>query len=229
MMADPPDTKRDFARLAAEYREGVKPSALALLANQLGVSPESLKRLGTGWAAERHAWAFPMRNAVGEVVGVRLRSASANKSAVRGGKEGIFIPADLPEGGRLLITEGPTDCAALLDLGFAAVGRPSCSGGSRHVVELVRRLAPADVVAVADRDWPGQRGADRLATVLVAYCPAVRVIVPPAPFKDARAWKVGGAMVADVVTAIDAAPVRRLAVSAERKGTRPCRASIAMG
>ena len=65
---------------------------------------------------------------------------------------------------------------------------------------------------MADGDAPGQRGAGNLAAVLLAYCPAVRIITPPAGAKDARAWKRAGATAADVQAVIDAAPVRRLAV-----------------
>jgi len=120
----------------------------------------------------------------------------------------------------LLIAEGPTDTAAILDLGFSAVGRPSCTGGVNLLVELVRTLKPSGVVIVADGDAPGQRGAETLATVLVAYSASVRIIAPPSGVKDAREWKRSGATSADVQQTIDAAPVRKLSVSTQmrRKG-----------
>jgi hypothetical protein len=203
----------DFAKLAAEYRAAVQPQALARLAASLGVSVESLGRLGIGWALAHRAWTFPMIDTAGAVLGVRLRCPDGRKLSVKGGKEGLFIPAAL-DGGRLLIAEGPTDTAALLDLGFSAVGRPSCAGGVRLLVELVKRLAVPEMVIVADSDPPGQRGANNLAAVLLAYCCAVRIIRPPDGIKDARGWKRAGATAADVQAAIDAAPVRRLAVKA---------------
>jgi DNA primase len=159
-----------------------------------------------------------MSDASGLVVGIRLRRPDGRKLSVRGGKEGLFIPADLPDGGRLLICEGPTDTAALLDLGFSAVGRPSCTGGTRHLVELVRLRRPSELVIVADGDGPGQRGAEGLAATLAAYCAVVRVITPPAPHKDARAWKQAGATAGDVVALIDAAPVRRLQIRTRKAG-----------
>ena len=58
----------------------------------------------------------------------------------RGGREGLFIPRDLDPAAGLWVVEGPTDCAALLGLGIEAVGRPSCSGGMRHLAGLARRL-----------------------------------------------------------------------------------------
>lgn len=122
---------------------------------------------------------------------------------------------DFSGGGRLLVCEGPTDTAALLDLGLSAVGRPSCSGGVKLLVELVKQRRPAEVVIVADGDAPGQRGAGNQAAVLVAYCAAVRIIAPPVGIKDAREWKRRGATAADVAAVIDAAPIRRLTI--ERK------------
>ena len=218
MMGQPGNGKADFAKLAADCRKAVRPEALGRLADSLGVSAASLGRLGIGWSTRRRAWSFPMREAQGQVVGIRLRLASGRKLSVKGGKEGLFVPEGLDLGGRLLVCEGPTDCAALLDLGFPAVGRPSCAGGARHVVALVRRLSVPEVVVVADGDAPGQRGADSLAAALVAYCPAVRVMTPPAGSKDVRAWKQRGATAADVQAAIDAAPVRRLEVRVRKAG-----------
>jgi hypothetical protein len=79
-----------------------------------------------------------MMDVAGRVQGIRLRFSNGRKLAVRGGREGLFVPSGLAATNQLLICEGPTDTAALLDLGFAAVGRPSCAGGTRLLVELLR-------------------------------------------------------------------------------------------
>jgi DNA primase len=158
-----------------------------------------------------------MTDAAGKLQGIRLRSASGFKYSVSGSRQGLFIPSDLPATELLLIGEGPTDTAALLDFGFSAVGRPSCTGGVRLLVELVRQRRRADVVIVADGDAPGQRGAGNLAAALLAYSLAVRIITPPDGIKDAREWKRRGATAGDVLAIIDAAPVRRLAISVSRQ------------
>ena len=207
----------DFDKLAANAQAAVKPEALGQLAGNLGLSVESLQRFGVGWSVRHRAWTFPMRKAAGDVVGIRLRFPSGRKLSVKGGREGLFIPEGLQPGGRLLVGEGPTDAAALLDLGFQAVGRPNSSGGVKHLCELVRRLHSADVAIVADSDSPGQRGAELLAATLAAYVPTVKVIAPPDGVKDARQWKRAGAKAADVRKAIDAAEPRRLAVSVTTK------------
>jgi hypothetical protein len=91
-------------------------------------------------------------------------------------------------------------------------------GGVNLLVDLCNCLQPAEAVIVADRDAPGQRGAENLSSVLVAYMAAVRVIVPPEGVKDAREWKATGATSADVMAAIDAAEPRKLAITTH--GTR---------
>jgi 5S rRNA maturation endonuclease (ribonuclease M5) len=212
----PASRRYDLAELAASYRDAVNPDRLNALARSLGLSAEALTALGIGWSAHYGAWSFQMVDLAGAVLGIRLRRPNGSKFSVSGGKEGLFLPV-LPDltGPRLLICEGPTDTAALLHLGFAnVVGRPSCTGGIKLLVELVRLRKPSEVVIVADADEPGRRGADNLASVLVAYVPAVRVLQPPAGIKDARAWLQAGATHRDVQEAIDAAPVRRLTVRA---------------
>ncbi len=210
---------RDFGAFARQCHLATLPPALGQLADTLGVTRQSLARLCVGLSPQHGAWTFPMSNPAGQVVGVRLRLPSGRKLSVKGGREALFLPDGLQPGGRLLVCEGPSDCAACLDWGLSTIGRPSCSGGIAHIVELVKRLQPADVVILADADPPGQRGAERLAGVLVAYVPGgVRVITPPREAKDARAWLRAGGTRADVLAAINAAPVRRLKVTTRKKG-----------
>jgi DNA primase len=159
----------------------------------------------------------------GAVRGIRLRRPGGYKFAVKDGRDGLFLPAGAEAaGGPLLICEGPTDAAALIDMGFGAgavAGRPSCTGGVKLLCELVRRRRPLEVVVLADGDEPGRRGAANLASVLLAYAPAVRVIAPPEGVKDAREWLRAGGTRRDAEAAIQAAPARRLSVRATvRKG-----------
>ncbi|MBN2448003.1 MAG: hypothetical protein JXO22_14830, partial [Phycisphaerae bacterium] len=190
----------DFGRLAEQYASAVTPSMLHALASRLGVAPEALARLRIGW--DGSAWTFPMSDSAGRVTGIRRRFLDGRKLSVKGGHEGLFVPTDLPADGLVLIAEGPTDTAALLTLGFDAVGRPSCRGGVGLVCDLVRDR-PA--VIVADGDRPGQLGAEILAVALAAQCPSVRVIRPPSGINDARAWLRSGATARHVRAVIDAA------------------------
>jgi hypothetical protein len=213
-------TRLDLAGLGERYLQAIRPDVLDRLANGLGLSIESMRRLRVGWSSEHLAYTFPMTDASGGVLGIRLRLQSGRKLSVCGGKDGLFIPSDLGEVGPLLICEGPTDTAAMLDLGFDAVGRPSCRGGTRLLVDLVQRRQATEVVIVADTDShdAGERGAENLAALLVTYAVSVRVIAPTYGCKDAREWKRRGATRGEVQSAIDAAPVRRLTIKTRKVG-----------
>lgn len=153
-------------------------------ARELGVSAESLQTLDCGWDGE--ALCFPMRNAFGDIVGIRRRFPSGKKLSWPGGKEGLFIPStnafsgNMSLNGRVLICEGPTDTAAMLTIGQYAIGRPSCVGG----VEWLRIVCEGlETIVVADNDPVGKRGAESLAVSL-----GCKWISPPVGHKDVRAW-----------------------------------------
>lgn len=205
---------RDLQTLADQYQEAVDPTSLSRLARVLGVTESGLRRLGIGWSGR--AWTFPMRNATGIVTGVRLRFPDGTKMAVKGGKEGLFVPRGLRDGTRLFISEGPTDTAALLDLGFDAIGRPSCTGGTGLIVRWVQQSLPTSIVICGDADGAGIRGASSLASALSVYCRSVWVITPPHPHKDAREWLTAGATPGEVLAAIEMAPTRAITVTTRR-------------
>jgi hypothetical protein len=208
----------DLGPLAADCRAALDPGRLYRLARQLGVRETSLTVLGIGWSEEYAAFSFPMVDLGGQVVGIRLRRPDGRKLAVRGGRDGLFLPSTKSADQRLVITEGPTDTAAALTLGYAHVaGRPSCMGGVKFLCALVRQRPLADVVIIADADEPGRRGANALASRLVGYTPAVRVIVPRR-YKDLRDFVQRGGTREQLEQVIATAPVRRLRVSAGRTG-----------
>jgi hypothetical protein len=134
-------------------------------AMSLGVDTDALRALGC--ARGGNAWAFPMTDADKRIVGIRLRDDRGNKWAVRGSRQGLFIPSpEAPERETLFILEGPTDTAAALTLGLHAVGRPSCMGSEAELARYVRRRRIARAVIVADNDAPGLRGAEKLKSQL---------------------------------------------------------------
>ncbi len=191
----------DWPALLRRFERDTRTADVERLAASLGVSPGSLLRLGIAWAAPHRAWAFPMCDAKHETVGVRLRADDGRKWAVAGSRNALLWPDDLAGGGPLLVCEGPTDTAALLDLGYDAIGRPSCTGAVEMVIEAVRALRRRDVVVVADADGPGIEGADRLAHALTGAGRRPKVI-QPREGKDARAWVRAGATRAVVDTVI---------------------------
>ena len=180
------------------WRDRTTPSQVAHLADSLGVDAEALTRLGAACTPEYGAWAFPMRDAEGHVIGIRLRGDGGRKWAVRGSRSGLFFdPA--ADGDLWLICEGPTDTAAAMALGFATIGRPSCCGGTDLLKSFFGRRR-TDVVIVADRDGPGLQGAQRLAKDLRR---PIRIVTPPV--KDMREWVKTGATPAVVTAAVASA------------------------
>ena len=182
----------DFLWLAELYCKVATNARVVSLAKSLGVSFDSLRALNIGWDGK--AWTFPMRDPSGKVVGIRRRFPDGKKLSVRGGHEGLFYDTAYPTGD-IYVCEGPTDTAAMLTIGLQAIGRPSCSGGTKFLVEI---CAARRVVIVADGDAPGLRGARELK----AQLSNATVIVPPDRSKDVRAWVNAGATKNDVLAMI---------------------------
>ncbi len=201
----------DFSELARACTAHITANQLNELACQLGVSARSLQRLGVG-TLDGHEFTFPMSNAEGKTIGIRIRTDQGHKYCKEGSKTGLFIPRGLTDKAPLLVTEGPTDCAAALDLGFDSIGRPNCNSRVKMTCSLcVRRQS---IVIVADNDpkpdgsCPGVDGATALAESLSLYCPCVKVIIPP--IKDLRQWLQAGLTHDDLQAVIDGtAPIRR--------------------
>lgn len=205
-----------FALLADQFERSLDDNCRAELGQRLAVASGSLRRLGTGWTGR--AWSFPMRDASGTVVGIALRARDGSKFAVKGSQLGLFVPRDLELAARLVICEGQTDTAAMLDLGFAAVGRPGCRSTIASCIAMAKRLAVAQVVVVADADDVGRAGAAELAAALAVTCQDVREVHPPEGTKDVRDWKKRGATREDVLAAVETARPRRLAVRVRATG-----------
>ncbi len=205
-----PSNAGRLERLVTSFQAAMNAKAWHAVVEELALPRRALERLGigvafgaglreTGISGAVRAWVFPMGDAGGRLLGASLRLRSGKKLSIRGGHQGLFLPSGLAcTGSRLFIAEGQTDTAALLELGFEAIGRPSSLGGVWLTIELIRRLKPAEVVVVADNDPAGRMGASRLARALVILHPDVRIIAPPVQFKDLREWTRAGAVAADV-------------------------------
>jgi hypothetical protein len=186
----------DAGRYHASIRKAWDSVWLDGTAVELGVDMDALERLQPGWDSFNKAVGYPMRDADGKVIGIRLRNSNGDKWAVSGSHDGLFFdPAlTLGEHYELVICEGPTDTAAAYTLGLPAVGRSSCMTGLELLKSLCCRLKARLVTIVADADkpklkpdgslWrPGIEGAMALGSKLGRIH---RVIVPPK--KDLREW-----------------------------------------
>ena len=172
------------------------------LALSLGLCPYALATLQPAWDHWHDAWAFPMRDGAGKVVGIRLRANDGRKWAVKGSREGLFFDPAVGRVPDVMLCEGPTDTAAAISLGFVAVGRPSCSGGVDQTRAFCVRHGVQRVIVMADHDaphrrpdgsvwYPGRDGAQRLVASLGL---PFKMVMPPA--KDLRRWVIEGATVA---------------------------------
>jgi hypothetical protein len=155
---------------------------VAILAFDLGLSVRSLERLGCGWNG---LWTFPMRNHREQICGFRTRTSDGRKLAIKGSRAGLFVPEGRRRGldEEVWIVEGPTDVAAMLDIGLNAIGRPSCRGSEK---EIKRWCIGMRVIVVADADEVGVAGAESLIQTLRGSVRRVEMILPPRGMKDAR-------------------------------------------
>ena len=189
----------DFARLMACFPV----MRTEELANELGVTQEAVNQMGAAWDGNRGAWAIPMRDGDGSIIGINLRYPDGSKKAITGSRLGLFIPkplVTLMEFGEtvkmsrddlFIITEGASDVAALLTMGFSgAIGRPSCSYGGDMLKVALKRLGVGRVVIAGENDSvksnglrPGIEGAMKLKRELgmASVC-----WLPPSPCKDVR-------------------------------------------
>jgi hypothetical protein len=186
-------TAADVNGLVAQYQRAIIPAAVAAitgqvdavtteslvaLADELGVTIESLYRLGIGW--DGSAWTFPVYDSTLTPLGIHRRfPGDGRKVYLRGSRIGIFSPTrgnsgnsnTSPAGGvenegcvtttppavppsvtTLLVCEGMSDTAAALSLGYDAVGLPAAGQAIEVVSDLAIRLRPNVIVIVADLD-----------------------------------------------------------------------------
>jgi hypothetical protein len=199
----------DATGIARRYQDGMGEKEYTSLAEALGVSQESLMGLSVGKADQylEGTYSFPMRDASDNIIGVRLRNADGHKWAIYGSRSGLFY-GSLEHGETIYVCEGPTDTAALMDMGLCGIGKPSCNGGNEILVEIIKKLRPPLVVVIADVDpksgkcdfceqqfcqhcHPGQHGAATTAKAISAVGISVKII-EPINAKDLRQWRRNG-------------------------------------
>lgn len=194
----PKRTLANIGRTWARFASRTGDPAVARLSTLLGVTSASLRELGVCWAWPHEAWGFPMFDGAEQFAGIRLRSEDGDKWALRGSKQGIFIPGmDLQ--GEVLVVEGPTDAAAAVSLGFYAIGRPSCTGGAPEIRQFCWRHQVKRLTVLADNDGPGLAGAKQFQKDVGI---TTRLSVLPA--KDLREWVSRGVTRGVVETCLNA-------------------------
>ena len=149
---------------------------MAELGKQLGGVPVPfLRSEGVLWERERKAAAFGMMDANCNLIGVRLRWHDKSKGTIVGSRSGILYPTQVHKPKTVFIVEGQTDYLILRYLRHYAIGRQSCVGCEKMVVDLLDRLQPSRVIIIPDIDisiindqlrMPGKSGAIKLSMQL---------------------------------------------------------------
>jgi hypothetical protein len=188
-----------------EFVRALSENSLRNYACGLGVNEKSLRALGIGFGS--YAFTFPMRQG-GRSVGFRQRTRDGSKLALAGGHLGLFVPENVTGGNCRIITEGESDTAAALTLGFSAVGRPGAMSAPALVIDFFRPFPTACPCIIGDNDENGLKGVENLAVAMATAGIACRKLFPPSPHKDLRDWLALGQLTADTLAAaIDAAEV----------------------
>lgn len=131
------------------------------LATKWNVDLIHLLGMGIGWDGQAHT--LPMHNEQGDVIGIQRQWPNGYKCVVPGTQLGLFIPDSAYTGSELVITEGASDLATALQLGFMGIGKPNALVGNRLVYEYLKRHpAYEHILIVGDNDEAGKRGAHEL-------------------------------------------------------------------
>jgi hypothetical protein len=133
------------------------------LMEKWNVGLATLCSLGIYWWKNRYF--IPMWNEYNEVCGIQYLFPDGFKLAARGSKVGIFRGGgSLPHHETIFITEGCSDLATLLDLGFYGLGRQNCSSCVETIISVLEWEANTSnkLVVIADNDKVGIDGATKL-------------------------------------------------------------------
>jgi len=175
--------KPNFAHIRSVYK-GLNFSSQALLplARHLKVSVYSLRCLGVG--KSDRAWDFPMYDAKRQMIGIKRRNLQEKKWCVRHSRLGVYLPSTFVTSSAVIICEGESDTAAMLDLGYNVVGRASASTCQFILCKLLGTCR-AVIIADRDKDSLGLKEAYKLSRTLQGEA---TVIMPLVECKDAREW-----------------------------------------
>ncbi len=180
------------------FRKSYRRKEMVDLSEQLGIPVGSLRSIWRmGWDGE--AYTIPCYDGFGEMNGIMRRFPDARKIWVSRSRNGLFIPKLKSWQGNLFVAEGWSDTAALVEMGFRAIGRASCQAGTPYIKTLLgHHTAIRQVTIVADNDKVGITGAHELAKALYGTVD-IAVTEVPAKWGDFRSWFQAGASIGDVI------------------------------
>ena len=181
-----PEKEPDFTEFA---QRAFMRADRSTYSHSLCVSVESLEVFR--WGTYGNAATIPMRNPVTmKVIGVRLRAEGA-KTARKGSKAGLIMPAGMkPSADPLFVPEGESDACALWDIGIRDIAaKPGRLAGSKYLVDYASE-AYRPIIIISDRDRDGYDGAVHTAKNIVGKYKSIKIIMPPPGYNDIRKWKI---------------------------------------
>ncbi len=172
----------DLLHYLCSLRDNDNDHMLKKHAKYLGLPVRSILDMRATYDTDLAALAFPMYNEHQQLTGIRYRRRDASKFSFRGGREGVFLSRWFVPSRLVVITEGPTDGAAVVATGLInVVSKPNCTGGDRIIGRLLQNHPDTPIIVVADPDPPGKAGGLNLANFLPNFCV---VICPPKDIRD---------------------------------------------
>jgi len=173
-----PTLNKDLYQLQLEYfLTEFKEDQAVRLSAKLGINwTLHLNNLGIGWDGQAHT--FPMYNGKQELIGIQRRFPNGFKCMVEGSTLGLFIPNNVTAK-CLVITEGVSDLATAMELGFQGIAKPNALVGKELAYEwLHNHHSDWQVVIIADNDEAGQKGALELQDYIDSEHCRTRILTP---------------------------------------------------
>ena len=134
------------------------------LASEWRVRTAVIEALMIGWDGKTYS--IPECDADGNIIGISRRWPDGRKRFHSGGNRGLTYAADWYEDdGSIYVVEGASDVAAMLQADYCVIGRPSSSGGLKHLEKMLMRV-DREVIILGENDkrpdgtWPGLAAKD---------------------------------------------------------------------
>jgi putative DNA primase/helicase len=176
--------KPNFNDLAITFQANMYPAMADALALDLGVTADSIRRLGIGYYPAEGCWIFPERDGMGNVIGLLRRYDNGKKYTWEGSKRGFYYESlGIRQKGEAV----PEDRPRFIRVGDAGVECPICHReGDGCLVSDEDPSDPAVVICVRTAD-----GAERSLETGAGYFHRRH------PQSDYRGWPISILPVSD--------------------------------
>ena len=176
------DYSRNINHIQSVY-QNLDKDFLTRFANKLNVAPIVLYHLGVGYDKKSQFY-FPMFNADFKMIGLKIRAFNGKRWCVPGSRLGVYIPDDFNSSEEVYICEGESDTAAMLNLGYNAIGKASATSCRNILKELLNCCPIITIVSDYDNHGLGYKESCKLAKLFDSHVN----IVLNRNYKDIRAW-----------------------------------------